>query len=174
MYEIKNAFADISKIIKQCEQSELVSFVYRDSILSIQFSKVVSEVNSNYEKKKELNEFYKNIKFDDISVSLENDLDSYREKTVEEKTIEEKSVEEKTIDILSPFVGTVVFSSQIKKADGEVTIKKGDVICTIEAMKIYNDIKAPYTGRIVQILVEDYTLVEFEQPIFKIRVDKDE
>jgi acetyl-CoA carboxylase biotin carboxyl carrier protein len=39
-------------------------------------------------------------------------------------------------------------------------------------MKIYNDIKSPVTGTIIQILADECSLVEFEQPLVKVRVDK--
>ncbi len=167
MYEIKSAFADISKIIKQCEQSELASFVYKDSMLSIQFSKVVQEEVLHISKKRGMDDFSCDIKFDNLRMDIEKteELDFLKEKIIPD---------ENTVDVVSPFVGTVIFSNQIKTAAGDIAIKKGDVICSIEAMKIYNDIKAPAAGRIIQIFVEDSSLVEFEQPIFKIRVDKDE
>lgn len=165
MYEIKNAFADISKIIKHCEQSELASFVYKDSVLSIQFSKVVQEEVFYVSKKGGVDDYAYDIKFDNLGTDIEKveELDFLKEKVIPD---------EKTVDIVSPYVGTVFFSNQIKSAFGDITVNKGDVICSIEAMKIYNDIKAPTAGIIVQILVEDCSLVEFEQPIFRIMADK--
>jgi len=49
-------------------------------------------------------------------------------------------------------------------------IQKGKVFCIIEAMKLFNEIEAEYNGRIVQILVEDATPVEFDQPLFLIDI----
>ena len=45
-------------------------------------------------------------------------------------------------------------------------IKTGDVICIIEAMKLFNEIEAEVTGKIVKILVDDSTPVEYDQPLF--------
>lgn len=47
-------------------------------------------------------------------------------------------------------------------------VKKGDVVCIIEAMKIMNEITAEEDGTITEILVENGEVVEFDQPLFKI------
>ena len=46
------------------------------------------------------------------------------------------------------------------------TIGKGDVLCVIEAMKLFNDIESEVSGKIVKVLVEDSSPVEFDQPLF--------
>jgi len=46
------------------------------------------------------------------------------------------------------------------------TIQKGDVLCVIEAMKLFNEIEAEVSGKIVKILVDDMSPVEFDQPLF--------
>ena len=47
-------------------------------------------------------------------------------------------------------------------------IKPGDKICIIEAMKLFNEIEAELSGKIVKVLVDDATPVEFDQPLFLI------
>ena len=49
------------------------------------------------------------------------------------------------------------------------TVRKGDVLCIIEAMKVMNEIQAEESGEIVEILLEDSNSVEFGQALFKIR-----
>ncbi len=49
-------------------------------------------------------------------------------------------------------------------------INKGDVICIIEAMKLFNEIEAEFSGEVVEILVEDATPIEFDQPLFVVKV----
>jgi acetyl-CoA carboxylase biotin carboxyl carrier protein len=46
------------------------------------------------------------------------------------------------------------------------TIKTGDVLCVIEAMKLFNEIEAEMSGKIVKVLVDDNTPVEYDQPLF--------
>ena len=49
------------------------------------------------------------------------------------------------------------------------TIKKGDVLCIVEAMKVMNEIQSDVSGEVIEILVEDSTSVEYGQTLFKIR-----
>jgi acetyl-CoA carboxylase biotin carboxyl carrier protein len=48
------------------------------------------------------------------------------------------------------------------------TVKEGDVLCVIEAMKLFNEIESEVSGTIVKILVDDASPVEFDQPLFVI------
>jgi acetyl-CoA carboxylase biotin carboxyl carrier protein len=45
-------------------------------------------------------------------------------------------------------------------------VRTGKVVCIIEAMKLFNEIESEISGKIVKILVEDSTPVEFDQPLF--------
>ena len=45
-------------------------------------------------------------------------------------------------------------------------VKEGDVICIVEAMKLFNEIESEVSGKIVKVLVDDATPVEFDQPLF--------
>ena len=46
------------------------------------------------------------------------------------------------------------------------TVKDGDVLCVIEAMKLFNEIESEISGKIVKVLVDDASPVEFDQPLF--------
>ncbi len=73
------------------------------------------------------------------------------------------------ITIKSPIIGTFYRKpSPDKPMFVEVgkTISKGDVLCVIEAMKLFNEIESEVSGKIVKILVDDMSPVEFEQPLF--------
>jgi acetyl-CoA carboxylase biotin carboxyl carrier protein len=48
------------------------------------------------------------------------------------------------------------------------TIQKNDVLCIIEAMKLFNEIESEHSGKIVKILVENESPVEYDQPLFLI------
>lgn len=74
-----------------------------------------------------------------------------------------------TITIKSSMIGTFYRSSSPDKppfAEVGTEIKKGDKICIIEAMKLFNEIESEVSGRIVKVLVDDATPVEFDQPLF--------
>ena len=73
------------------------------------------------------------------------------------------------ITVKSPMIGTFYRSSTPEKPPfvgvGD-TIKLGDTICIIEAMKLFNEIEAEVTGKIVKVLVDDSTPVQYDQPLF--------
>ena len=73
------------------------------------------------------------------------------------------------ITIKSPIIGTFYRKpSPDKPMFVEVgkTIAKGDVLCVIEAMKLFNEIESEISGKIVKVLVDDSSPVEFDQPLF--------
>ena len=73
------------------------------------------------------------------------------------------------ITIKSPIIGTFYRKpSPDKPMFVEVgsTIAKGDVLCVIEAMKLFNEIESEVSGKIVKILVDDMSPVEYDQPLF--------
>ena len=78
---------------------------------------------------------------------------------------------ENTITIKAPLVGTFYISPKpdtppfISKGD---KIQEGQIICIIEAMKIFNEIESEYSGKILKILVEDATPVEYDQDLLVI------
>lgn len=79
----------------------------------------------------------------------------------------------KTVEIKSPIVGTFYRSpgpdkpAFVKVGD---TVSKGDVVCIIEAMKLFNEIESDVTGTIVKVLVEDASPVEYDQVLFLVEV----
>ncbi len=75
----------------------------------------------------------------------------------------------KYVTIKSPIIGTFYRKpSPDKPPFVEVgdSVGKGDVLCVIEAMKLFNDIESEVSGKIVKILVDDSSPVEFDQPLF--------
>ena len=75
----------------------------------------------------------------------------------------------KYITIKSPIIGTFYRKpSPDKPMFVEVgsTIGEGDVLCVIEAMKLFNEIESEVSGKIVKVLVDDSSPVEFDQPLF--------
>ncbi len=73
------------------------------------------------------------------------------------------------ITVKSPMIGTFYRSAGPDKASfvniGD-EIKPGNVLCIIEAMKLFNEIESEVSGRIVKILVENASPVEYDQPLF--------
>ena len=82
---------------------------------------------------------------------------------------DDDSVSANAITIKSPMIGTFYRSPSpdklpfVKVGD---SIAVGDHVCIIEAMKLFNEIESEVSGKIVKVLVEDATPVEYDQPLF--------
>ena len=82
---------------------------------------------------------------------------------------EKKEEDSKFITIKSPIIGTFYRKPSpdkdlfVKVGD---TINAGDTVCIIEAMKLFNEVESEVSGKIVKILVDDSSPVEFDQPLF--------
>jgi len=87
--------------------------------------------------------------------------------TADEAGVKEES--SKYIEIKSPIIGTFY---RKPSPDKPVFVEVGDtvspdtVVCIVEAMKLFNEIESEVSGKIVKILVEDGTPIEFGQPLF--------
>ena len=138
--------------------------------------------------------FIKKTDLDDVSIETENykirvkknntsitKIKDKKEKAIklespikETKHIEDddkKNIESGNIIIKSPMIGTF-YRSPNPESDSFVnegdTIKPGSTICIIEAMKLFNEIEAEVSGKIVKVLVNDSSPVEFDQPLFEV------
>jgi acetyl-CoA carboxylase biotin carboxyl carrier protein len=75
----------------------------------------------------------------------------------------------KYVTIKSPMIGTFYRKPAPDKpyfVEVGSSIGKGDVLCVVEAMKLFNEIEAEISGKIVKILVDDMSPIEFDQPLF--------
>ncbi|KGP72923.1 acetyl-CoA carboxylase biotin carboxyl carrier protein [Pontibacillus yanchengensis] len=92
----------------------------------------------------------------------------------EVKEEKQETTESKNYDyeIVSPMVGTFY---EAASPDDDPYIQAGDkvkpdsVVCIVEAMKLFNEIEAETTGEVVEVLVENGQLVEYGQPLFRVK-----
>ncbi|MBM7710376.1 acetyl-CoA carboxylase biotin carboxyl carrier protein [Enterococcus lemanii] len=75
-------------------------------------------------------------------------------------------------EIVSPLVGVAYLKPapdkpNFKEVGDHVT--KGEVVCIVEAMKVMNEITSDVTGEVVAVLVENEAIVEFNQPLFRVK-----
>jgi len=83
----------------------------------------------------------------------------------------EKPAEKPGTLVTSPFVGTFYRAPSPDSppyVDVGTKVKKGQVLCIVEAMKLMNEIEAEVEGKIAELLVQNATPVEFGQPLFRI------
>ena len=73
------------------------------------------------------------------------------------------------IEIKSPMIGTFYRRSSPDKdpfVNVGDTVSPGDCICIVEAMKLFNEIESEVSGKIVKVLVDDNSPIEYDQPLF--------
>ena len=88
------------------------------------------------------------------------------------EVVEDIQVDDGLRVVTAPMVGTF-YAKSAPNADPFVeigkTVKIGDTLCIIEAMKLMNEIESEYSGEIVEILVKDGEMVDYGKPLFKIK-----
>ena len=166
--------ADIKELIDYCETTNLIYFEYISNDEKLVFSKT-EKMHDVYGNKPE------DIGLDPIKIKVLPGLDEIgREKNTISRLAEKldkvsmegtdiNGSNKEIIDIRSPYVGEITFSEKI--LNGDLKVKENNILCSIEAMKIYNDIVSPLTGVIKKILVENGSIVEYDQLIMNIEAE---
>ena len=102
---------------------------------------------------------------------LERQISSAAEATREPQLSVVKEVSRTSKDVTSPMVGTFYRRPAIDAEPyvevGDM-VKKGDVLCIIEAMKLMNEIESDVSGKVVEILLEDGQMVEYGEVLFRV------
>ena len=117
------------------------------------------------------------VEIDDLKIELEKEsekVEYVKPVEKEKEVIEDKQIKQGQATgtaVKSPIVG-VFYSASSPESEPYVTVgknvKKGDIVCIIEAMKVMNEIKAPCDGTVTSILVENEALVEYDQALMVI------
>lgn len=149
----------IKRLVKIVEESNIGALEISRWGRTIKITKSVS-MNSGSQQQTE------------IQVPTAGSAPAQQETTTSPPPAEEKPASAtNTIEIKSPMVGTF-YRAPSPDANAYVdvnqVIKKGQVLCIIEAMKLMNEIESEVDGRIVEILVENAQPVEYNQPLFLI------
>ena len=138
---------EIQDIINFIKKTDLDDVSIETENYKIRVKKNNAEVTQLKDKKK-------------IPVEIEND---------ETKLTEESEIETNHITIKSPMIGTLYRSPNPESEpyinEGD-TINAGQTICIIEAMKLFNEIESEFSGKVIKILIDDTSPVEFDQPLF--------
>lgn len=104
------------------------------------------------------------------TIKIEENKPVEKDKQIPQK--EGNKTDENLKVITSPMVGTFYEASSPKQPPmvkvGD-KVKKGDVLCIIEAMKLMNEIESEFDGEIVEICVQNEEVVDFGKPLFKIK-----
>ena len=164
-------FEKIKELIQLVNDSKIAFFELTDGNESIKMDK----------------SFNRDLKFNNTNSCSELEINRgnmgdnllINEGNTQEKLIdtidEESAIAKEDIKVItSPMVGTFYASASptsdpfVKPGD---KVSNGTVLCIIEAMKLMNEIESEHTGTIVECLVNDGDMVEYEQPLFKYKED---
>ncbi len=140
----KNLYDYTEKLLKLFEDSNLTTMEYEDENVSVKFGRGNTQPTAPV----------------------------YQSAPTVVKEVEKEAVVDCKAEVVSPIVGTFYSSPApgesafVKVGD---TVKEGQVLCIVEAMKVMNEINAPVGGTISEILVDDKEGVEFNQVLFRIK-----
>lgn len=155
-------FKEIKDLLAQFNQSSLKEFRLREGNFEFYLSK--NETNQQVViEKKELSE--------DIVVPVSSVTPTIVEEVIH-KDQEVNPIQVGGTEVVSPLVGVVYLKpapeKEVFKKVGD-RVEKGDVLCIVEAMKVMNEIISDVSGEIIEVLVENEQIVEYSQPLFKVK-----
>lgn len=159
---------EIREIIKLIDQSSISEFTYESDGTTVSMKKSNQNTDSPVQEK---------VTAPIVEQQAEVPKTTTQTIAVENKPLEtEPSVTEPTVDfdyeIVSPMVGTL-YSKPSPESDVYVKngskVENNSIVCIVEAMKLFNEIEAEVTGEIVEVLIEDGELVEYGQPLFRVK-----
>ncbi len=153
----------LRRLIKLVEKSEITEFTVQEGDLKVKISKNGSGSVVNFTPP--ANAVPQNV-------PVAQTAPQAQESSVTEEKTEPKA--ENLHEVRSPIVGTF-YRAPAPDADPYVQVgdhvTEGTVLCIVEAMKLMNEIESDVSGKIVKILVENATPVEYNQPLFLIEKD---
>jgi acetyl-CoA carboxylase biotin carboxyl carrier protein len=148
----------IKRLIKIVEQSEITEFSVQEGDLKLRISKNSSSPHQMHIQP--VNEYQK-----------QNITSQAAQHASESQLTNEDKKESKLHEIKSPIVGTF-YTAPSPDADPYIRVgdivSPGSVLCIVEAMKLMNEIESDTSGKIIKILVENASPVEYNQPLFLI------
>ncbi|WP_273323976.1 acetyl-CoA carboxylase biotin carboxyl carrier protein [Vallitalea guaymasensis] len=150
-------YSILSNLLKVIQESNLPYVEIKTDEL---YLKVKNNQDSNKENKAYLTECKKEN-------SSKYDISRYQDECVTTEIPQNVEI------IKSPLVGKISLTNQNNKQYISIgnKVNKGDIVCTIEAMKMVNEIVSKYSGTVVDILVKPDELVEYGRELFVIQVD---
>lgn len=156
---------EVREIIKLIDDSNINEFTYETNGTKIKIKKPTTHTSNepNIEKVQPI-----------ITQEPEPVVEVKKEVPAEETMVAatEQSTENYDYEIKSPMVGTFY---KAPSPESEPYVKVGQkvdessIVCIVEAMKLFNEIEAEISGEIIEILVQDGELVEYGQPLFRVK-----
>ena len=147
----------VKKLIEMLEDSNLNEIEIKEGEESVKLVKAGSNLSQTL------------VTQPAVQLPEENSISKEESQKVEKDSKSEETKKSSGKEIKSPMVGTFYGAPNpgaetfVKVGD---TVNEGDVLCIIEAMKMMNEVKADFSGTIIEIIPEDAEPVEFGQTLF--------
>ncbi|WP_010650824.1 acetyl-CoA carboxylase biotin carboxyl carrier protein [Oceanobacillus massiliensis] len=162
---------EIREIIKLIDQSSITEFTYETNGTSVTMKK---SGNESAKASASITAEEMNQQFISIDESPQVQESPVQPQASTGSAVDDKADNNPDYDyeIVSPMVGTFYASST---PESEPYVSKGSsvapntVVCIVEAMKLFNEIEAEVSGEIVEIIAENGELVEYGQPLFRVK-----
>ncbi|WP_047984168.1 acetyl-CoA carboxylase biotin carboxyl carrier protein [Ornithinibacillus californiensis] len=156
---------EIREIIKLVDQSSINEFTYETNGTKVSMKKSAEQVVVPSKAAIQVEKEVRPVAEPTTSLPVRQNVEET------EAPVQENAVNY-DVEITSPMVGTF-YSAPNPESDPFVSVgtsvSKDTVVCIVEAMKLFNEIEAEVTGEIVEILVENGELVEYGQPLFRVK-----
>lgn len=166
-------FSGIKELIESVNSSDIAYFEYKTNDGHIKMDKSLTRSLTEAPSK----EIVKNEVKEEAVVVDKTESFSSNQNVISQPVSQEKtkvSEDEDLYIVKSPMVGTFYTSPSPDKAPfvsvGD-SVKTSSILCIIEAMKLMNEIESEVSGTIKEILVKNGEMVEYGQPLFKIKED---
>ncbi|MCM3738769.1 acetyl-CoA carboxylase biotin carboxyl carrier protein [Oceanobacillus luteolus] len=161
---------EIREIIKLIDESSITEFNYESNGTTVTLKKGTEVVSKAASPATQVIEVPATAQAQEQTVQVQKEV---KQETVKQ---EKQEVSTETVDydyeVVSPMVGTF-YSAPSPEDDPYVTVgtkvEPQSIVCIVEAMKLFNEIEAEVSGEIVEILVQNGELVEYGQPLFRVK-----
>lgn len=160
---------EIKEIIRLIDESSIEEFTYEteDAKVKLKKSNGINAANTFVQVPQQ-------TQVVQPATNTTNGVQSDEELSKEEQQPQKAETVSYDHEIVSPMVGTF-YAAPSPDSDPYVTtgskVQPDTVVCIVEAMKLFNEIEAEVTGEIVEILVENGELVEYGQPLFRVKTN---
>lgn|SRR5690625_997338 len=158
---------ELREIIKMIDESSIQEFTYENNDIKINMKKPqLNQIEQETKVTKEVNNQH-----NEVPANVQQ-AEPASEETPKDKEPDQPPQVNYDYEIVSPMVGTL-YHAPSPDSDPYVTVgsrvTKDSIVCIVEAMKLFNEIEAEVDGEIVEVLVENGELVEYGQPLFRVK-----
>lgn len=165
--EIKSLFTELELTELSYKDSDFEFSIKKDAKQVLRQDMALEEESHNQEKRNN------KLLVDESEKSLKdnNKLEDVSDRNLVSNTGHDLASKD---DIKSPLPG-VFYAGESSGAKPYISVgdrvSEGDIVCTIEAMKMFNDVKSKVSGLVTEIFVNDGDLVEYQQPLFRVSAE---